>query len=351
MSWALLQPTTEFIPSQRRRAVMNFHNGIIYIFGGYDFNYLGGLFSFNTFTNIWREIKTEICPCNRSGHSSVILDGNIYIYGGDTNSETIRGNFLLDDFWKFNTKEETWEKLETETKNKPSPRYFHSMCTIYEKYFVLYGGFNGVVVFDDFFYFNLKELKWNKILKEEQVGDIPYPMLSHSSVSYLDYVFVYGGSHDLETTTTSNQHLFEFNFYLRTWKSFSLDLLPPRCNATMTIFDHFVLFFGGYDETSQFSINECFYNDLHVFDIWKQELKEIQVEHGKLPEKRTKQSGVQGEEKLFIFGGLDCNDQDCNDLHSFELGEEYLRSFQFSSNLIQMLDHSYYLDSIIFFTE
>ena len=58
----------------------------MYVFGGKDSdsNKLNDLWAFNMKTAVWTKIVPEgnLTPCIRSGHSSVIYDGHLCVFGG-----------------------------------------------------------------------------------------------------------------------------------------------------------------------------------------------------------------------------------------------------------------------------
>ena len=53
-------------------------------------------FPANTWTNVTFPVGEEQ-PCARSGHSAVVYNGNMYIFGGKNDSSE-----KLNDFWSFN---------------------------------------------------------------------------------------------------------------------------------------------------------------------------------------------------------------------------------------------------------
>ena len=364
--WNEVKVDSKIKPTERRRTCMSSHGDIIYIFGGYDDEgYIGGFFSFNTITNHWKEIKLKKEPSKRSGHSSVIIKNNFYLIGGETvlsNGETC----LLNDIWKYDIKNNFWE-LKTNIsfdfiQKSPSPRFFHSLCSLYDKYIFLFGGFDKKECFNDMYFFDVDNTEWDTILLEDQFGVLPKPMLSHSSIGYLDSVFIYGGEYLADESVTKKQNLYEFNFYKKHWKKIDLKTFPPRSNTSMCLFDHFILFFGGFDEEGAFQLrssesSQYFYNDVHIFDIWNSKLTQIENQTEKkmnerrksqimedldeihFPLKRTKHSSAIVRDKFYVFGGVDSNfGENMNDLCCFQIPKNFNQNYQFlSKNLFQNL--------------
>jgi len=83
--WALLTPTSQVAPSPRAGHSATFHNDSMYIFGGKDDENqkLNDLWRFDMVQLSWTKIVTEgHCPPPRAGHSAVVYEGKIMIFGG-----------------------------------------------------------------------------------------------------------------------------------------------------------------------------------------------------------------------------------------------------------------------------
>eukprot|EP01080_Neovahlkampfia_damariscottae_P001330 gene1330-11412_t len=355
--WEEVEAVSTIKPTERRRTSMTSYENVIYIFGGYNDNgYLAGFFSFDTLTNHWKEIKLKEQPYKRSGHSMLTLNDDIYLVGGET--MTLRGQaILLNDIWKYSIKKNYWKEIEAKNEfsfntKKPSPRFFHSLCKLFNNYLIVFGGFNRTQAFNDFYYFDIETLKWDTISLKEQYGHIPKPMLSHSSTSYLNSVYIYGGEYFTNESITKKQNLYEFNFYTKFWKKYDLKTLPPRSNTVMLTIQKSILFFGGFDEeaalNSMFNPNDChFYNDLHIYNVDNGKLKEIQnLSDDDFPNKRTKHSGAIVGEKMYIFGGISSHSGDnLNDLCFLKIPKEFTDNYDnFSSELIGSLKNGNFND-------
>ena len=86
LEWSLIKCSGEQ-PCIRASQSASVHNGKVYIFGGQDDdnNKLNDLWELDLSTSVWKQIKlpdSSYQPIGRSGHSSNIFGGKMYIFGG-----------------------------------------------------------------------------------------------------------------------------------------------------------------------------------------------------------------------------------------------------------------------------
>ena len=77
------------------------------VFGGFDHGVrLNTIIAFEFTTNTWEEIKVngKTQPQSRAGHSAVIHENSMYIFGGKDED-----NEKLNDLWCFDFTERTWK--------------------------------------------------------------------------------------------------------------------------------------------------------------------------------------------------------------------------------------------------
>lgn len=90
----------------------------------------------------------------------------------------------------FNTKEFIWEKLNSQGE-VPKPRRGHSMVLI-ESLIVIFGGSDlNNNFYNDLYIFDLLKNTWMKI---NHFGDIPSPRAEHSAVVYGTTIWIFGGA-------------------------------------------------------------------------------------------------------------------------------------------------------------
>uniref|UniRef100_A0A8D8S3I2 Kelch domain-containing protein 3 n=1 Tax=Cacopsylla melanoneura TaxID=428564 RepID=A0A8D8S3I2_9HEMI len=186
-------------PYQRYGHSAVVHEGKIYIWGGRNDRFVcNQLFCFNCDTRQWSCPK--VCgqiPEARDGHSACVYQGNMYIFGGYIDEETqfTQDVYVLDlttFHWSFI---ETWGE-------PPSYRDFHTANIINGRMFV-WGGrgdesalyHSGSEVYcPDLVYLDLKHFKW---VRPNTTGSIPVGRRSHSAFVYQDCLYIFGGYNGL----------------------------------------------------------------------------------------------------------------------------------------------------------
>lgn len=118
----------------------------------YDFN-----------SKIWSEIEADKAftpPQPRAGHSAVIYEDKLYIFGGkDEDNEKLR------DFWSFDLNTKAWEQLECEEQSIIS-RSGHSAC-VFQDYMIICAGIHEVTKeLDDLAAYSFKNKKWIHMFKD-----------------------------------------------------------------------------------------------------------------------------------------------------------------------------------------
>lgn len=304
-------------PSPRRRMTITSYQHKIYIYGGYDEKILGDLFIYDTITDKWENIL-EKGPVKRSGHTSTTYKNFMVVFAGEG---VYKNRYIsLNDLWLFDYTTNLWSQVQNEgLKKVPIERFFHS-ATIFEEKLVIFGGYDGLNAYNDLHQFSFTDREWTEV---EQHGERPPEMLSHSCVSLYPSIFVYGGKHSIETTKTDGHELYEFNFISKTWKKIVNDMKPARrCNVSVTQVRDIFYFFGGYDESTKQYQNEKerFFNDLYLFELREKKWKEIKIKEN--PSPRTKHALVHCNGGLYLFGGLNYNEENLNDLYLLDLNQE-----------------------------
>lgn len=146
------------------------------IFGGYvGAKKSNKVFEFLVDENKWREIpnkKDQKLPAPRTGHSAVIYNGSMYIFGGSS-AECDK----LCDFWKYDISNENWSEIkppegQEETCLWPRVRSGHS-AVIHGTTMYIFGGSLGLTMeTNDFMCYNFSSSSWNIIHAAEAVHSI-----------------------------------------------------------------------------------------------------------------------------------------------------------------------------------
>jgi len=110
-------------------------NGILIIFGGFQNGYKSSNLYKIDVTDLSKAIKVDyigVKPCSRSNHSSTIVNGAMYMYGGISEDDT-----RLCDLWKYDIATCTWSEVKSD--NSPIGRCNHCIVAL-EGNIVMFGG-------------------------------------------------------------------------------------------------------------------------------------------------------------------------------------------------------------------
>ena len=131
----------------------------IILFGGYsEGEMLNSIFKYNinsdeiTKVDYSEEDKNNI-PSPRTGHTSFIINNDLYIFGG-----SMKDGRLLNDLWKLDLKKIKWSMIKTE--NPPSPRSGHSLLNINDKIYIFGGKIGNFQESNDLWEYDLKNNKF-----------------------------------------------------------------------------------------------------------------------------------------------------------------------------------------------
>ncbi len=135
-------------------------------FGGFvDSGRENDLWEYGFESGQWKKIEpiTKEMPCKRSGHSAVIYQDKMYIFGG-VDDEINR----LNDLWEFDLKKKTWCELKVE--NPPASRNSHS-ATLFHHTMIIFGGMHDLTKeLNDLYGFDFQTQSWRRYMKEDLIS-------------------------------------------------------------------------------------------------------------------------------------------------------------------------------------
>lgn len=111
--WSFIEPKVSPPPTESFALVENNKNSCFYIFGGYNTKlgeFSNNLYFYDLKENFWKKIEyaSQKNPGGRAGHSCVLYDEKIYLFGGEVFNQKYR------DFWLFNLISLTWQEIKCE---------------------------------------------------------------------------------------------------------------------------------------------------------------------------------------------------------------------------------------------
>lgn len=153
------------MPRDEHSAVLDEPNSQMVIFGGFqDGERTNEVAIYNLKTNVWQKVKLSDNakrPCARSGHSAVVHNGVMYIFGGKAEN-----SIKLNDLWGFNLQTQTWSKITPVDDVVPDTRSGHSSC-IYDGLIMVFGGiFEVTKELNDVCAFSISQKRWVILCQE-----------------------------------------------------------------------------------------------------------------------------------------------------------------------------------------
>lgn len=231
----------------------------------------------------WACIETNNTPpIPRSGHSAVIYNGSMYVFGG-------LGAHRYNDLFKFDFDTKTWTEIKPKDESKlPSKRYKHSAC-IYENMMYIFGGWDSSGKLNDMYRYIFDRNEWEIV----HCDSPPRPRSAHSVAVYQKMMYLFGGIGD---NKFNDMH--RFSFKTNQWSVVNQRNPPPRRSS-----------YGGAHIFNDRLYILCGlgcgkFNDCHSFDFRTLEWTELKYNDSRdTPAKRGRHSCVLAGENLYMFGG------------------------------------------------
>ncbi|KAK2839422.1 hypothetical protein Q5P01_013162 [Channa striata] len=227
--WTELSCTSKAAPEELEEHSMVAHEGFLYVFGGLlESAYTmcrSALWVFDIEKQKWVQCQGKMSshqakmPTNRKGHSAVVIDSAMLVYGGYID---MKGS--SQEFWSLNFDTMAWSQLSGSQKGSlgPGPRHSHS-ATVYEDCMYLFGGLKGLQEQRDFWKWNCTSTMWTSLRNKSG----PSKLMGHSAVGYRDSMLLFGGG---ESKDSPKNCLWRYSFSTQTWGQVSTHIgsTPPN---------------------------------------------------------------------------------------------------------------------------
>lgn len=170
LSSRVIQPDNNLTPPE-----LDSHSACLYedgtaawmvVFGGYAAGERSSnVYTLNLASEKWKQAQTSKGPEGRSNHTAVIFKDHMYVFGG-TNDEGEK----LRDFWKLDMRTYHWEEVIGQGE-VPSGRSGHS-CVIYNDVMIIFGGMKDITKeTNDMYSYQFENNTWGLFQFEHQIKD------------------------------------------------------------------------------------------------------------------------------------------------------------------------------------
>ena len=295
-------------PSKRWGHTVVLHNNNMVIFGGrHSQRILSNIYSLDFTTLSWSKIEPSgNSPPARDSHSAIIYnDSDMIIFGGNGTSGK------LNDLWNFNFNEKKWTKI-VGTGNSPSARDGHLTSLIYNKYMMIYAGLdNDDKVINDIFLFDVENRLWYDCDTE---GEPIQNKDGQSCCKIGNIMYLFGGqgptddeySNDLFTLKFEIPDLKELKNHKKPKAIISKveinnNNLKPKVRASQTCVGYknqYLIIIGGEGKT------QLPLDDIWIFDLKTKSYTEIDLVGEEKIEGRFCHSCIVYGDILALYGGM-----------------------------------------------
>lgn len=290
----------------------------VFSFGGYcsgeDYETLRQIdvHIFNSVSLRWRKLPPACCspskvPYMRYGHTAVLIDDIIYIWGGRNDTEG-----ACNVLYTFHTGTEQWTTPGV-SGHIPGARDGHSACVL-DRTMYIFGGFEQLAdcFSNDIHKLDTKSMSWTLVRAK---GAPARWRDFHSATVIGSRMFVFGGRADRSGPFHSNNEIYcnrirAFDLLTETWLDAPQCSPPPEGRRSHSAFAYQgeLYIFGGYNAR----LNR------HFQDLWRYtpetgRWQRVEVQ-GKGPCARRRQCCCIVGDKILLFGGTSpSQDQDLQD--------------------------------------
>jgi hypothetical protein len=299
-------------------------NNDIYIFGGrYGTDIFNDFYKIDTKTNIVTTIFNIIdIISRRTGNSMVAINQYIYIFGGIIGNLDGTSGGLLNDFYRYDTLNNTnfikiWDNTNVITK-----RYKHKMVAINNDIYI-FGGSSSTGVLNDFFKIDTIT---NTVTQIWENGNNNITLRRNfSMVAINNDIYIFGG-----ISSSYNEYfndLYKFNTLTNNvtqiWANRN-ENITERYNSLMVAFNNYIYIFGGIN------LNGVYLNDLQRIDTQTTpnpiitELVNYSVNNSKGILPIAKNDIVAINNDIYIFGGVTNNLHNNILDHFYKITQQYI---------------------------
>lgn len=163
----------------------------------------------------WNEIHPEDSdedwPTNRVFHNSIVVENELYLFGG----WSYEADHCTNDLYKLNLKSFKWTRLRFQ--NGPSPRRWPSSVT-YQGSVVIFGGHGGIEDDEDGF-----QDMWSLKIKPDQPGEVEWEEISIKGFQPFPDMNFYQIGDEIIAMDSNEDSFHRFSFGSKTWTKIEIE--------------------------------------------------------------------------------------------------------------------------------
>ncbi|XP_074640642.1 attractin-like protein 1 [Tubulanus polymorphus] len=302
-SWSVVKNIHPPEGSASHRSIV--YQSWMYVFGGYTFQEHQKLQvnRLNFVNHVWENLASKEVnwPASRYGHTVVLNQKMVYMYGGNINGD------ITNELWRFDLVSNTWMKLNSSSGNDlPIAVAGHTAHLIGNAMIVIFGhshiyGYTNLVQ-----EFNIDRGNWSLAVTN---GAIVKGGYGHSSVydAVTGSILVHGGYHSLTATSYYlSDTLYSYKHISNTWRIMRSSG-QYRYLHTASIISGLMLVFGGntHNDTSTSYGAKCYSLDFLAYDTKCDKWFQLDKPHLLNNIARYGHSSIVYKNEMYIYGGFD----------------------------------------------
>eukprot|EP01061_Rhynchopus_euleeides_P014296 TRINITY_DN24810_c0_g1_i1.p1 TRINITY_DN24810_c0_g1~~TRINITY_DN24810_c0_g1_i1.p1 ORF type:complete len:628 (+),score=216.51 TRINITY_DN24810_c0_g1_i1:167-2050(+) len=308
---------TKVMPTSRFGHTAVVHGDVMVIFGGRDGRCNDDLWTYNFVEKKWTHLNANAPkgqtdrPKARAGHTAVVMDGKMLMFGGVAESPAGMHSCWLNDLWSLDLTTFKWSLQRSKGGRLPCGRKGHTAVTHKQSMFVFGGGQDDMSLNSDLWEYNSQLRKW---IPRRYTGYHPKERMYHVAAVNKDSMIAFGGRAAVKTGFLND--IFEINlhdFVCRSLKTTGPAPTQRMCSTAVCFNGVFSVFTGG---------SLSYLDDSYQLDLRKSEWSPIEnISCGG----RTRPTTVRWRNTLLTFGGC-VNGGYVNDCIEVELEPRSLAS-------------------------
>ncbi|RLN43464.1 host cell factor isoform X1 [Panicum miliaceum] len=241
----------------------------VVVFGGFaDKRFLSDVSVYDVENKLWYSPECTVNgsdgqagPSPRAFHVAVVIDCNMFIFGGRS------GGKRLGDFWMLDTDLWQWSEM-TGFGDLPSPREFAAASAIGNRKIVMYGGWDGKKWLSDVYIMDTMSLEWTELAV---IGSVPPARCGHSATMIEKRLLIFGGRGGAGPIMGDLWALKGITGEDNETPGWTQLKLPgqspsPRCGHSVTSGGPYLLLFGGHGTGGWLSRYDVYYNECIILD-------------------------------------------------------------------------------------
>ena len=255
-------------------------------------------------------------PSKRWGHSAILHNNNMIIFGGRHLKKS------LSNVYSLNFSSLTWSKMEP-IGIIPLARDSHSAVLYNNTDMIIFGGNGQTTKFNDLWDFDINEYKWTKMTTQ---GKSPCARDGHlSTIIYNRYMIIYAGLNEKDEVIND---IYLFDFENNNWIECNIinsNLLENRDGQSCCFVGDMIYLFGGQAGEDKYT-NDLFTIKFEIDSSFKTKPKaivsEVEISNSIKPKERASHCCVVYKDQyLIITGGEAQNKEPLDDIWLFDINK------------------------------